>query len=152
MHEYIEGICELKMRALEELANYGRKGEFSRGELPTIDTLAHTAKNLCKIIEMCEETTGYSFGGRMNMRGNYSYNDGASYRRGGYSNEGSSNRGGNYSNEGMSYRGRYSNAMGRYSNDNDWLMDTLNELKEKSGNERMRAEFDEFISRMERMK
>lgn len=161
--EDIEDICELKYSALRELANYGRKGEFSRNELPTIDMLAHTAKNLCKVIEMCEEKTGYSFGSGTSMRGGSSNRRGSS---GNYSGEGSSYRGGssgNYSGEGSSYRGGYSGArgrgrnasrdsMGRYSGDNDWLIETLNELREQSPDERMRGEFDEFISRMERMK
>lgn len=160
MHEYIEDIYELKCNALQELANYGRKGEFSRSELPTIKDLAETAKDLCKIIMICEEETGYSFGGRMNMRGNYSFESGrgggsgASYRggssRGG---SGASYRGGG---SGASYRGGSSRGgsgrSGMYSRDNDMLIESLNELKEQSDNEYMRGEFDEFISRLERMK
>ena len=122
MHDMYE-LNELKERVMEELIEFGRKGSFSRNELPTIDLLAHTAKNLCKVIEMCEEKTGYSYGMRTNMRGNY-----------------------NYSGE------RRRDSMGRYSADDDWMMETLHELKDKAPNDKMRMEFDEFISRMERTK
>ena len=92
-------LNELKERVMEELIEFGRKGSFSRNELPTIDLLAHTAKNLCKVIEMCEEKTGYSYGMRTNMRGNYNYSG-----------------------------ARRRDSMGRYSADDDWMMETLHEL------------------------
>lgn len=102
MHE----IYELKEMLCKELEEYGRKGEISTGTLEVVDKLAHTVKNLGKIIEMGEEE-GYS--------GNYDY------ERGG-------NRGGSYARRGGSYvyargdnRGRGSNArrdsMGRYASE-----------------------------------
>lgn len=140
-------IYALKDMAIEELEEYGRRGEFSRNELPTIDTLAHLAKNLCKIIAMCEEETGYSYGTRMTMRGNYSgrdhYSDLGSYSsRYPYYGDYSMARG----------RGARRDSMGRYSGDDDWMMDTLEELKEKAPNDNMRMEFQEFIERMKRTK
>lgn len=122
MHDMYE-LNELKERVMEELIEFGHKGSFSRNELPTIDLLAHTAKNLCKVIEMCEEKTGYSYGMRTNMRDNYNYSG-----------------------------ARRRDSMGRYSADDDWMMETLHELKDKAPNDKMRMEFDEFISRMERTK
>ncbi len=119
-------IYALKEMAIEELENFGRRGEISIKDLPTIDTLAHAAKNLCKIIEMCEEKTGYSYGGRMNVRGNYS------------------SRG-----RGMNAR---RDSMGRYSGDDDWMVETLHELMHKAPNEQMKMEFQEFIDRVERTK
>ena len=136
-------IEELKDMAIEELERYAERGEINRNDLPTMDCLAHFAKNLCKILEYCEDRTGYSYGTRFNVRGTYSNADGRmgdrSYR-------------GNYS-----YRDDYSNArrrdsMGRYSGDDNWMIDTLHDLREKAPNEQMRMEFQEFIDRMERMK
>ena len=51
MHE----IYELKEMLMQELEEYGRKGELKDvGSLEIIDKLAHTIKNLCKIIETAE--------------------------------------------------------------------------------------------------
>lgn len=126
-------IEELKEMAIEELERYAERGELSRSELPTLDCLAHLAKNLCKILEYCEDRTGYSYGTRVNMRGTYSgdrkmpHYDDYSYRR--------------------------RDSMGRYSGSDDtWMIETLYELKEKAPNDQMRMEFQEFIDRMERMK
>lgn len=98
MHE----IYELKEMLCKELEEYGRKGEISTGTLEVVDKLAHTVKNLGKIIEMGEEE-GYS--------GNYAY------ERGG--NRGGGNRGGSYVYARGGGRGRGTNArrdsMGRYS-------------------------------------
>lgn len=140
----MHGLYALKDQIVEELEHYGMNGEFSRSELPTIDMLSHTAKNLCKLIEACEERTGYSYGNRVHMRGNYSYND-----RGRYD-----HRSPYYDNSFARGRGRSASrdSMGRYSSDDDWMIETLNELKEKAPNDHMREEFDEFITRMERMK
>ena len=119
-------IEELKEMAIEELERYADKGEINRNDLPTMDCLAHFAKNLCKILEACEERTGYSYGTRLNMRGTYSGDYSHARRR--------------------DSRGRYSGA------DDNWMVETLHELKEKAPNDQMRMEFQEFIDRMERMK
>lgn len=138
----MHGVYELKDQIVEELERFGQRGEFSKNELPTIDMLAHTAKNLCKLIEMCEEKTGYSYGSGTSNRGGYSN---ANYS-GEYS---SANRMPRFN---YSYRGQRRDSMGRYSSDNDWMIETLEELKESAPNETMRREFDEFITRMERTK
>ena len=121
----MHGVYLLKEEIIEELEKYGERGEISRNELPTIDLLAHTCKNLCKIIAMCEERTGYEYGSKY---------------------YGSSMRMPRYS------FGQKRDSMGRYAGDDDWMMDTLHDLREKAPNDHMRAEFDEFISRMERTK
>ncbi len=56
-------LHELKERLIDELADYGKK-DLTGSTLETIDTLAHAAKNVCKIID----DEGYS--------GNYGYTDG----------------------------------------------------------------------------
>ena len=121
----MHGVYLLKEEIIEELEKYGERGEISRNELPTIDLLAHTCKILCKIIAMCEERTGYEYGSKY---------------------YGSSMRMPRYS------FAQKRDSMGRYAGDDDWMMETLHELREKAPNDHMRAEFDEFISRMERTK
>lgn len=131
----MHGIYKLKDKIIEELEEFGTKGEFKASELPTIDTLAHAAKNLCKLIQMCEEETGYSYGDHYYRK---NYDMGNSYR--------------NYDryDDGMSYaRGRRRYDSG-YSGNGDWMTEMLYELKEKSPNDQMKREFDEFIKRLER--
>lgn len=88
-------LYKLKGMLLKELEEYGTK-ELTSGSLPTVDTLAHAAKNVCKIITMCEdeeyeasgedgyfrETTGRS--NRRDSRGRYmrSGESGRRYMRG----------------------------------------------------------------------
>ena len=124
MHE----IYELKEMLCEELEKYGAKGDLSAGELEIVDKLAHTVKNLCKIIESYEDK---EYSGEMG--------DMMSYQRG---NQGGSNRGGSYrgSYRGGSYgsyarngRGRGSNArrdsMGRYSSERGYSRaDSVDEM------------------------
>lgn len=137
MHE----LYKLKDMLMKELEDYGSKGELSAGSLDVIDKLAHTTKNVCKILEEYDE------GGSQR-----SYMDGGSQR--GYANEGGSyNRGGSYrrSNMGGSYRrdsrGRYANEGG-YSRDGDMIAE-LRELMQDAPDERTRQEFQRFISRLE---
>lgn len=122
----MHGVYELKKKIIEELEEYGMKNEVKASELPTIDMLAHTAKNLCKLIEMCEDETGYSYGDRYYGRSGRGYNDGMSYRS----------------------RSRYSD--GGYSGSGEWMIEMLEDLKEKAPNDTMRREFDEFIRRMKK--
>lgn len=133
----MHGIHELKKKIIEELEEYGIKNEIKDSELPTIDILAHTAKNLCKIIEMCEDNTGYSYGDKyygrmndMNYRRSYGHGDLMSYGR---------------------TRERYNKYDdGGYSGGDNWLIDMLEDIKYKVPNEHMRKEFDEFIDRMKK--
>lgn len=62
MHE----LYELKEMLCRELEEYGAKGNLSTGTLDVVDKLAHAAKNVGKIIKMCEEDEdkGYSHRGR----------------------------------------------------------------------------------------
>lgn len=61
-------LYELKSNLIDELKDYSKKGKLSTGELSIVDTIAHTVKNLCKIMD---DEDGYS--GR--------WDDGRSYRR-----------------------------------------------------------------------
>lgn len=50
----MDALYDLKDKLCQELEEYGDK-ELSAGSLSTIDSLAHTIKNLDKIIEKYEE-------------------------------------------------------------------------------------------------
>lgn len=136
MHE----IYELKEKLMEELKEYGRKGELSTGSLEVVDKLTHTIKNLCKIIEDSEmEEGGYS---------------GMYYP---YSREGD-NRGGTQG--GRSYvRGRGRNArrdsMGRYSSRgysyaDDDMVEQLTDLMEDAP-EPIKKDIQKLITKVEQM-
>ena len=62
----MDGIYNLRDKVCHELEDFGRKGNWDAGDLDIIDKLAHTLKNLNKII---------------NEKGNYETGD---YRRGRY--------------------------------------------------------------------
>lgn len=140
MHE----LYELKEKLCQELEEYNSK-EMTAGSLEVIDKLAHTIKNLGKIIEMYEESEGYSSRGGMSYEGGYggrSYegNYGGSYARGG--------RGGRGGRTGANQYGSY--ARGGYSR-NDGMIAELRELMMEAPDERSKKEFQRFISKMESM-
>lgn len=121
MHE----LYQLKEMLCKELKEYGEKGEMTAGTLDVVDKLAHTVKNLDKIIEAYEEegNSGYY---------PYAYDDGM-------------NR------DGRSYRGRsYArrrDSMGRYSRDG--LADKMRELMEDAPDERTRQEIKRLVEKLE---
>lgn len=128
MHE----IYELKEMLCKELEEYGKKGDLSTGSLDVVDKLAHTVKNLGKIIEMYDEEGEYS--------GAYDYNMGGG-------------RGGSYA------RGRGRNArrdsMGRYSREgysraNEDVVEQLRGVMEDAP-EDMKREIKRLITKMESM-
>lgn len=122
MHE----LYELKEKLCDELKEYGDK-DLSAGSLDVVDKLAHTIKNLDKIIEEYEESNGYS--GRMYSREN---RGGRSYARG---------------NGRRDARGRYSRD---YSYDENMVAE-LRELMEDAPDEKTKQEFKKFIRKIESM-
>lgn len=130
MHE----LHELKEKLCQELEEYNSK-EMTAGSLEVIDKLAHTIKNLGKIIEMYEESEGYSSRGGMPYEGGYG---GGSYARG---------RGGR-GRTGANQYGPY--VRGGYSR-NDGMIAELRELMMEAPDERSKKEFQRFISKMESM-
>lgn len=135
-------IYELKDKLCEELEEYGDK-KLDAGSLEVIDKLAHTIKNLDKIIEKYEDEDYSS-----------AYNDGMSYEGGSYERDG--NRGGNrYSSRYAMARGRGRNArrdsMGRYSSDSRMMVEELRDLMNDAPDERTKMEFKRFIEKMEQM-
>lgn len=118
-------LMALREMLCEELMDFGAKGEMTTGSLDVVDKLAHTVKNLDKIIEKDNEE--YS--------GMYPYYDERSYRGG------------------RSYAPRR-DGMGRYSrrrSRNTDMMSELRDLMNKSQDDETRMEFERFISKMEEM-
>ena len=142
----MHGIYELKEMLCKELEEYGTKGELSTGTLEIVDKLAHTIKNLNKIIESYEEDEG-----------SYAYDDGMSYEDGRMMNRGGSyergRRGGSYA------RGRGRNVRrdgrGRYSSEgysrNADMVDQLRDLMNEAPDERTRQEIQRLVTKMEQM-
>lgn len=133
MHE----IYELKEMLMQELEEYGRKGELKDvGTLEIVDKLAHAVKNLCKIIETAEMEEGessmaggsYEGGGRGN-----SYARGGGQGGGSYRSSYARGRGRNAKRDSMgrySSEGRYSRDMNRYSRDGYSRGDEMQEMVE----------------------
>jgi hypothetical protein len=146
----MDAVYDLKDMLCEELEEYGKKDKLDVGGLEIVDKLAHTIKNLDKIIESYEDE-GYSeayydgsYEGTGNMDGG---NMGGSYARR-YSRE----RGrGSYA----MARGRGRNAkrdsMGRYSRDGKMMAQELRELMEDAPDERIKMEMQRLIQKVENM-
>lgn len=132
----MHAIYELKEKLCDELEEYGEK-KLDAGTLDVVDKLAHTIKNLDKIIENYE---GENYSGTM-------YDDGMSYTRGGR------DRGGSYA----MARGRVGNvrrdSMGRYSraDGSKMMVEELRDLMNDAPDERTKMEFKKFIQKMEQM-
>lgn len=166
----MDAVYELKEMLCEELEEYGKKDKLDVGGLEIVDKLAHTIKNLDKIIETYEEDEEYSGYGGGSYEGSYeggSYQGGGnmgggSYERGG-SRRGSYERGGrgggsrrgSYAMARGDGRGRGRNArrdsMGRYSRDSQMMVQELRELMEDAPDERTKMEFQKFIQKVEQM-
>ena len=135
MHE----LYELKEMLCKELEEYGKKGELTTGSLEVVDKLAHTIKNLDKIIEMSE---GEEYSGYYDMaRGSYA-------------------RGGNRGGRGSYARGRGRNARrdsrGRYSSEgysraSEEIADQLRDLMEDAPDENIKREIKRLITKVESM-
>lgn len=78
----MHALYDLKSQLIDELEKIGKKGELNSAALQMVDTLAHATKNICKIIESCEDE---EYSSRMSRRsyadGYRSYDDGMSTRR-----------------------------------------------------------------------
>ena len=110
-------LYELKERLVDELKDYGKK-DLSSSNLQYIDTLAHAAKNVCKITEASDEGHSGYYDDTRAYRG-YSRNHPYSYRRDG---------------------------MGRYSRDG--LADKLRELMDEAPDDNTRMEIKRLVDKM----
>ena len=138
----MHAIYELKEKLCDELEEYGEK-KLDAGSLDVIDKLAHTIKNLDKIIE-CYEEDGYS---KDMMYDGMVYEDGGPYREGSYARGG--NRRGGSRRGGANQYGSY--AMGRYSRDSASMVSELRDLMKEAPDERTKMEFKKFIQKIEQM-
>lgn len=131
-------IYELKEKLLKELEEYGRKGDLSTGSLEVVDKLAHSVKNLCKILEESDEGySGRSYAdGRMYGGEGRSYGDGRSYARG---------RTGNVRRDSM---GRYS--RNGYSYDGEDMADQLRDLMNDAP-DHIKSDIQRLINKVEKM-
>lgn len=155
MHE----LYELKEMLMDELKEYGKKGEMTSGTLEVVDKLSHAIKNLCKIIESYEEEEEYSMaGGGSSYRGGSRYSRrGGSYEGGGQGGQGGG--GSSYARGGRQGRGRNArrDSMGRYSREGGYsygseqMVQELRELMEDAPDDRTRQEFERFIQKIEQM-
>ena len=119
----MQKLYELRDKLVKELKRYA-DGEISNNTLPHIDTLAHSIKNLDKVIAECEaeredEYRGMSYG---RMR-----HDGVMYDG--------------------SYRRQKRDSMGRYSRAG--IVDKLRERAEDAPDERMREELHRMVQQMD---
>ncbi len=146
-----EELYDLKDKLCRELSEYGKKEKIDASTLQVIDTLSHSLKNVCKIIECYEaEENGYSaaqggysnfnmprvsYAGGNSYEGGNSYGGGMSYARG---------RGSNARRDSM---GRYSSRDGGYSNGGDFRME-MQELIKDAPNEFVRQKMMEAMNGM----
>lgn len=134
-------VYKLKDMLCEELEEYGSKGEITAGSLDVIDKLAHSIKNIQKIIDHYEEEEdGYSGATRYMTGGMDRY----SYARGDGRGRGRGAR--------RDFMGRYS-SRGGYSMADESMKDMIDEMKGLMGDmpEEKRMEMQKFINKMERM-
>lgn len=121
-------LYELTEMLCEELKEYGKKGELKNaGTLDVVDKLAHTVKNLDKIIEAYDEGESRMYP--------YAYDDGMNGRSMRYSRN---YRGGSYA--------QRRDSMGRYSRDG--IADKLRDLMEEAPDEKTRQDIQRIVDRM----
>lgn len=146
MHEELNMLFE---KLCEELCEYGQK-DLTQDSLKTIDTLAHAAKNVLKVMEGCEGGGSYAYydedprttamGG--SMRGNS--------MRGSYRMSGKRDSMGRYSRAdggGMSSNGSYARGYSRGGNN---VVDGLKELMYAAPQE-MQGEIQRLIKKLDNM-
>ena len=130
-------LYELKETLVKELERYADNQTLDLQTLDVIDKLAHAGKNVCKIIEACEEEQ------YIEPVGGGSYRSMPHFRMAGsYANDGSY---GSYA------RGRGAGArrdsMGRYTSAGDFRAD-LQELANNAPNEQVRQRLMETMNMM----
>lgn len=140
-------LYDLKEMLCKELKSYGARNDLSAGSLDIVDKLAHTIKNLDRIIEKYEMDNGSYASYNDSMDGSYrsyrgSYDNG--YSRDSYA------RGRGAKRDTM---GRYSKDAydrGRYSRDNGLSVE-LQEMMQDAPNDQIRQEMQKLIDKLESM-
>ncbi len=136
----MDKLYALKERLIKELEEYAEK-PFTASSFDIVQKAASAAKNLCKVIRMCEEDKGgYSGRGYDPLDRDVEPGRDMSYRGGSYAR---GRRGAP-----RDSMGRYSGEMG-YSRHNDPASE-LRELMAHAPDEQTRRELEEIARRMER--
>lgn len=132
----MQELYELRDKLCKELKEYSKKDKLDSSSLQIVDTLAHSLKNVCKIIESYEMEDGYSNASMPRMpRVSYAYDD-MPYARG---------RGANARRDSM---GRYSSRDGGgYSSHGDFRME-MQDLMNQAPNDYVRQKMMEAMNGM----
>ncbi|MBR5180103.1 MAG: hypothetical protein IKW90_15100 [Lachnospiraceae bacterium] len=132
----MQELYELRDKLCKELKEYSKKDKLDSSSLQIVDTLAHSLKNVCKIIESYEMEDGYSNASMPRMpRMSYAYDD-MSYARG---------RGANARRDSM---GRYSSRDGGgYSSHGDFRTE-MQDLMNQAPNDYVRQKMMEAMNGM----
>lgn len=138
---------KVKKQFIEEIIDEAKNG-VNEQNYKVIDTLAHAAKNICKLIEDEEKESSY---GRVYYGGHY---NGMSYGddRGGYGEDYGEHGFSSYGDDGYGRgrgRGAHRDSMGRYASSDAW-MDRLKDMERNEPDERTKREIKEFIARLEK--
>ena len=146
----MEELIKLKEMLCDELKEDGEKGELTTGSLDVVDKLAHSIKNIDRVIDHYMDEDGYSGNypymyGTRTVGGSYRGGMDGSYRGGSYAR----GRGRNARRDSM---GRYSSYMG-YSRAEDDMHGVVEELRGMMNDlpEEKRREVEKFINKVEQM-
>lgn len=122
-------LYSIKENLIEDLEKYADKKDLSPSELDLVDKLAHAAKNVCRVIEYCDEG-GYSGDYPMDYR--YARSFPVSYGRT------------------RDSRGRYSSEDRHYRSSDD-IRDRLQDLMYDAPNEEVKRDIHRVLTRMSDM-
>jgi hypothetical protein len=132
----MQDLYEIKDKLMTELKSYAKRDKLDMAALQQIDILAHSLKNLCKVIEDKEmEMDGYSQAAMPRMpRMSYDYDMSYARGRGPYARRDS--------------MGRYSSRDGGgYSTHGDFRME-IQEMMNNAPNEQVRQKMMEAMNMM----
>ena len=132
----MQDLYEIKDKLMTELKSYAKRDKLDMSALQQIDILAHSLKNLCKVIEDKEmEMDGYSQASIPRMpRMSYDYDMSYARGRGPYARRDS--------------MGRYSSRDGGgYSTHGDFRME-MQEMMNNAPNEQVRQKMMEAMNMM----
>lgn len=140
LYNDLEDLCEIVSDKISEAnKKMMQGGDLTGGDVEYLDKLTHMLKSIKTTMAMMDAESG-----------EYSGNDRYSYDNG-RNNGGMSGRRYYSGARGRSQRtGRYVSRMGRRSGD-DQMVSELRELMEDAPDEKTRAEFQKFISKIEQM-
>lgn len=135
----MDKLYDLKDRLIKELEEYAEK-PFTASSFDIVQKAASAAKNLGKVIKMCEDEEGYSSRGYDPMGRDVEPGRDMSYRGGSYA---------------RGRRGAPRDSMGRYSGEAGYsrhgdVADQLRELMEQAPDEQTKRELERIAKRIER--